>query len=105
MSTYGKKALIDWDYSEVDVNRFLKSPKNIQLKILQRWYPIGEPCYYNGSTNHSDTFIDSYAEHSDFYTIILSVNDRLGIGSLSTNIGRLTMYRMIREVKLRKLIK
>jgi hypothetical protein len=95
MSTYGKKALIDWNYSEVDVSRFLKSPKNLQLEILQKWYPLGESCHYvvDKVVRHVDCFIESYAEHSDFYTIILTVDDNLGIGRLNTNIGRLSMHK------------
>lgn len=101
MSTYGKKALIDWDYSKVDVKRFLKSDKNLQLEILKKWYPIGEPCLYKSAYESIDSIIDSYAEHIDFYTIILNI----GTTSIVSNIGRLSMYRMAREVKLRKLIK
>ena len=42
MSTFGKKALIKWDYTynSDNVSRYQKSWKTNQLKILQKWYPI-----------------------------------------------------------------
>lgn len=44
MSTYGKKALIWWDYndsSQESALRYAHTPKEIQLQILKKWYPIG----------------------------------------------------------------
>ena len=47
MSTFGKKALIWWYYDKEDFIRFNHTPKEIQLKILEKWYPIGMPCNIN----------------------------------------------------------
>jgi hypothetical protein len=47
MSTFGKKSLLKWDYDSVDYLRWNKTPKNIQLEILKKWYPIGEYFYYH----------------------------------------------------------
>lgn len=44
MSTFGKKALIWWDYHTRDraaILRFKSTPKPLQLQILEKWYPIG----------------------------------------------------------------
>ena len=50
MSTFGNKALIWWDYHTRDraaltdasaLLRFNATPKDIQLLILEKWYPIG----------------------------------------------------------------
>ena len=44
MSTFGNKALIWWDYHTRDraaLLRFNSTPKDIQIKILEKWYPIG----------------------------------------------------------------
>ena len=44
MSTFGNKALIWWDYHTRDratLLRFNATPKNLQIKILEKWYPIG----------------------------------------------------------------
>jgi hypothetical protein len=45
MSTYGKKALAYWDYeSKSDPEQMLtynRTAKDMQLKILEKWYPIG----------------------------------------------------------------
>jgi len=43
MSKFGKKALIYWDYtySKEKSIRFNHTPLELQLKILEKWYPIG----------------------------------------------------------------
>ena len=44
MSTFGKKALVWWDYedhSKINAIRYLHTPLDLQLKILEKWYPIG----------------------------------------------------------------
>lgn len=48
MSTYGKKALIEWEYygknTQEEMSRFNNTTHNIQEKILNIWYPIGFTC-------------------------------------------------------------
>ena len=49
MSTFGRKALIWWDYenrSKQNSIRFNHTPMDIQLSILEKWYPIGSNCNY-----------------------------------------------------------
>lgn len=41
MSTFGNKALKSWDYDFTDTIRFNRTPKDVQMKILEKWYPIG----------------------------------------------------------------
>lgn len=44
MSTFGKKALVWWDYHNYErenIRRYMFTPHSLQLKILQKWYPIG----------------------------------------------------------------
>jgi hypothetical protein len=45
MSTFGKKALIWWDYNsngdKLTNQRFINTDIDLQLKILEKWYPIG----------------------------------------------------------------
>jgi hypothetical protein len=44
MSTFGKKSLVWWDYKNHErdnVRRFTFTPKDFQLKILEKWYPLG----------------------------------------------------------------
>ena len=47
MSTFGKKAITNWEYqySEEKFQRFNRTSIEIQLEILERWYPIGMPCF------------------------------------------------------------
>jgi len=46
MSTFGKKALIWWnyEYSKEGVTRFNHTDSELQLEILKKWYPIGSSC-------------------------------------------------------------
>jgi hypothetical protein len=47
MSTFGKKSLIWWDYdddSRQNAIRFNHTDSEMQLKILKKWYPIGNRC-------------------------------------------------------------
>jgi hypothetical protein len=43
MSTFGKKALNNWNYkySKETALRFNHTPMDLQLEILKKWYPIG----------------------------------------------------------------
>jgi hypothetical protein len=72
MSTFGKKALLNWDYNSDDRKRFSKTNKNIQLEILKKWYPIGEVFY---SKNVNEEFIISgYKEYMGFYMVCSASN-------------------------------
>jgi hypothetical protein len=48
MSTYGKKAMVYWEYEEKNTQeelyRFNHTTHNIQEEIIKRWYPIGLTC-------------------------------------------------------------
>ena len=58
MSTYGKKALIEWEYygknTQLEITRFNNTTHNIQEEILKRWYPIEFTCQKTskGSTEY-----------------------------------------------------
>jgi hypothetical protein len=45
MSTFGKKALKWWDYNnngdKLANQRFINTDIDLQLKIIEKWYPIG----------------------------------------------------------------
>lgn len=48
MSTFGKKSLAWWNYhdqSRDNVRRFNFTDKDMQLQILNKWYPIGFKLY------------------------------------------------------------
>jgi hypothetical protein len=44
MSTFGKKALAYWDYDSKERLRYNHTPMEVQLAILEKWYPIGSKC-------------------------------------------------------------
>ena len=73
MSTFGKRALKKWDYNGdmFQANRFNKSPKEIQLAILEKWYPIGMTCLrkdHAGFWQEGYT-ITGYSEQLTYYSV------------------------------------
>ena len=74
MSTFGKKALVFWEYDSNETNRFSKTPIKIQLKILEKWYPIGWRCKFFAPTylSHIEYEIKDYILHvGGFYTVLI----------------------------------
>jgi len=50
MSTFGKKALSFWEYDnryKENIIRYNHTPLDMQLEILNKWYPIGTLCRLN----------------------------------------------------------
>jgi hypothetical protein len=45
MSTFGKKAFNYWNYNSLDTKRWNGTPKDFQMALLQKWYPIGMKCH------------------------------------------------------------
>jgi hypothetical protein len=70
MSTFGNKALIWWDYHTRDraaLLRFNSTPKEIQLQILEKWYPIGMKVGLGpGSYNYE---IIEYTQHLKYWNV------------------------------------
>jgi hypothetical protein len=70
MSTFGNKALIWWDYHTRDKSallRFNATPKDLQLKILEKWYPIGMMVGLgDGKYNYE---IIEYVQHLTYWSV------------------------------------
>jgi hypothetical protein len=75
MSTFGNKALIWWDYHTRDratLLRFNATPKELQLQILEKWYPIGmkvglgDGNLFNGRHNYE---IIEYVQHLTYWSV------------------------------------
>ena len=70
MSTFGNKALIWWDYHTRDraaLLRFNATSKDLQIKILEKWYPIGMKVGLgDGRYNYE---IVEYVEHMTYWNI------------------------------------
>lgn len=70
MSTFGNKALIWWNYHKRDrqeLIRFNSTPKDFQLQILQKWYPIGMMVGL-GDDKYQYEVVD-YVEHLTYWSI------------------------------------
>ena len=75
MSTLGKKAITNWEYqySEEKFQRFNRTPIEFQLEILEKWYPIGMPCF------KYDKFFKKY---DDTLYEIIGYNS-IGVGTIA----------------------
>jgi hypothetical protein len=75
MSTFGKKALVYWNYELNDGLRFNKTPLSLQLEILEKWYPIGYRCKFIDPGTGTRDFIYEIKEYllkvGGFYTILV----------------------------------
>jgi hypothetical protein len=77
MSTFGKKALLSWDYKSNDTKRFLNSSKEIQLAILEKWYPIGDKFYMKTIYDSESEFvIGGYTDYVTFYLLCSTLHCR-----------------------------
>jgi len=80
MSTFGRKALVWWDYenhSKENALRYTHTKPEIQLLILQNWYPIGMP--FQNVTNWGTTKaiyeIRDYKQNNAGIYLIESMNN------------------------------
>lgn len=109
MSTFGKKALVFWNYDSNEQDRFNKTPVEIQLKILEKWYPIGWRCKFFASTYNIEYEIKDYILHvGGFYTILLE--QRITITTLKSGYNPLKLdiidkQILQREYKLERILK
>jgi len=70
MSTFGKKSLIWWDYYNNDranLLRFNSTSKDLQLQILEKWYPIGMMVGL-GDDKYNYKIVE-YIEHLTYYSV------------------------------------
>jgi hypothetical protein len=71
MSTFGKKSLIWWNYKNAHVRdnviRYNHTPLELQLQILNKWYPIGMLVEYN---LYSSSKIYRITDHVKFNNLI-----------------------------------
>lgn len=91
MSTFGRKSLVWWDYdnrSKENAMRFNHTPMNIQLSILEKWYPIGSNCNYIfysqtvlSKINKYPSVILRYEKSSSFYRIVSQISQNGVIGN------------------------
>ena len=84
MSQFGKKSLSWWDWSgyltdKKFIEKWNHTPKEIQLELLKKWYPIGMVgrCILVGYNNPSETKyeITGYMEHAWGYQLDIDYVD------------------------------
>lgn len=121
MSTFGRKALVWWDYednSKQNVMRFNHTDLDIQLKILEKWYPIGSRCrekekftYRTPRPDGYDWEIIGYTKSIGGYYVIKvkwfggenDTNRKTTFTTLRTEINPEDIKRIKREAKLSRL--
>ena len=114
MSTFGKKALIWWDYSTHDRESILKynrTPKEIQLKILETWYPIGMMCSF-GDENYIYKIVDHKQYLLSWKVSLQVINPNDVLSEMTTDRPPLSLVpspssiKMVkRNIRLNKIIK
>jgi len=83
MSTFGNKALIWWDYHTRDraaLLRFNATTKDIQLQILEKWYPLGMKVGLGDSKYNYE--IIEYVQHLTYWSVRVALKAE---GSLMNN--------------------
>jgi hypothetical protein len=115
MSTFGKKALAFWNYESNETNRFSKTPVEIQLQILEKWYPIGWRCKFFAPTylSHIEYEIKDYILNvGGFYTVLIEPKITYGYSPTTLKSGynplRLDLLNkqiLRREYKLERILK
>jgi hypothetical protein len=84
MSQFGKKSLSWWDWNgyltdKKFIQKWNHTPKEIQLELLKKWYPIGMKgrCILVGYNKPSETKyeITGYLEHSWGYQLDIDYVD------------------------------
>ena len=102
MSTFGKKAFENWDYENEDARRYLNTNKDLQLKILEKWYPKGEVGYFKSCG--TQITITDYREHLSFYSIEVTSMD--GVKYFSpVNPLKIRLPSFERQIIIEKLLK
>ena len=123
MSTFGKKALISWNYynSKENVMRFNHTNLDMQLKILNKWYPNNtivrlhsknDPNWYNEYTKTFTYKIIDYEIMNDMinsYYLVLEVLDLhnqylIGKGKISHPLLTIPTNEFLRDIKLNEII-
>lgn len=117
MSTFGKKAISWWDYenhSKDNVTRWLHTPKDVQLKILEKWFPIGikvnKWIEIWGRYEKSEYKIIGYSEQVWGYSLRVENNNQLVSTDPKSIIPTLVkptdefLYKIKREIKIKKII-
>lgn len=71
MSTFGKKALLSWNYNSGDSLRYVNTDKEIQLEILKKWYPIGEKFYRYGDLVE---IVDYVLKFNSYFIVYITIH-------------------------------
>jgi hypothetical protein len=98
MSKFGKKALLSWDYKSNDTKRFLNSSKEIQLAILEKWYPIGDRFYMKCS--EFEFVIVGYTEYMTFYLLRITLHSSTIVKTHPLNLKEPEWVERDRNIKL-----
>ena len=121
MSTFGRKALIWWDYenhSKENALRYNHTPPEIQLQILHKWYPIGMKFknitnlgvmhgYNNIITyeqNNAGIYLIKYKYTSDIHTYLRSKFNEYTQNPVLTQPEENFLKALKRQYKIEKLL-
>lgn len=118
MSTFGKKAINWWTYDnheKTDVTRWLHTPRDVQLKILKKWFPIGMKVikYSRYWNRYEKTMYEviGYSERRGYLALKVDSDNKLASTDSPDIIPVMAKpidedyYKIKREIKLNKIFR
>jgi hypothetical protein len=117
MSTYGKKALKWWIYppqgNRDSSIRYNHTPKDLQLQILEKWYPIGMQVSIPTFSGEEIWEIIEHKETNWGYTLIIkciesknnfSIGKKTDRHPIATKPTKKIEIKLKRDIKINKII-
>ena len=101
MSTFGKKALLNWNYNSGDTQRYFNTDKELQLEILKKWYPVGEFFLYKNNL----VKIANYILKFDSYFLVYTPELYKDIRHESSPMVLRPTKEFLRDIKLKEILK
>ena len=106
MSTFGKKALLNWNYNSGQTLRYFSTDKELQLEILKKWYPVGENFLYHNNLGKTTLvkevrIVDYIFKHDSYYLLFFNKDNR---HESSPMVLRPTKE-FLRDIKLKEILK
>ena len=97
MSTFGKKALLNWNYNSIDTQRYFNTDKKLQLEILKKWYPVGEFFLYK---NNLVKIVDYVLKFDSYFLLFFNKDIRYESSPLL-----IPTKEFLRDIKLKEILK
>jgi hypothetical protein len=111
--TFSKEALVSWDYDGIDYDRYNNTPKDLQKKILEKWYPINNTFHWYTPFNNKKSgrgtkvVIVEHVETYNSWLVVFKYTHVLSSPLISNKINPLRFKpskELLRNIKLDELL-